>query len=226
MGSRVLFRRGCVVARGLAGVCLLVVLGLVSVTPASAAVAGPFTFGEPAPVDTGAPYGDPAAFNTMSCPSTTLCVGDTGTFGQIVSSTNPGSASASDWSPFPTAQIAGTAFDYSIGGVSCVMQGATPFCLAIGTDPTDNTAGGNAVFLRSTDPAGGPSAWQAQRFAPSPPLDALAPACAAGASTTVCVDGSSSILWASSDAANPLAGGEAGWGAAPFAGFACPTATL
>jgi hypothetical protein len=186
----------------------------------------PFTFGGPALIDTGAPYADPAAFNTMSCPSTSLCVGDTGTFGQIVSSTNPGSTSAGDWSQFPTAQIAGKPFSYSIGGVSCVIQGAAPFCLATGTDPTDSTAVGNAVFLRSTNPAAGASAWQAQRFAPSPPLDVLAPACAAGASATVCVGGSGSIIWASSDAANPIAGGEAGWGAAPFAGFACPSAAL
>jgi hypothetical protein len=193
---------------------------------AYAATAGPFTFGGQAAIDTGTPYGLPATLDTMSCPSSGLCVGDTGGFGQIVSSTNPGSTSASDWSQFPTAQIAGNAFSYSIGGVSCVMQGAAPFCLATGTDPTDPTLPGNAVFLRSTNPAGGASAWQAQRFAPSPPLDVLAPACAAGASTTVCIGGSGSLLWASGDAANPNAGGEVGWDAAPFAGFACPSAAL
>jgi hypothetical protein len=193
---------------------------------AHAATAGPFTFGGQATINTGAPYATPAALDTMSCPSSGLCVGDTGGFGQIVSSTNPGSMSASDWSEFPTAQIAGKAFSYSIGGVNCVMQGAAPFCLATGTDLTDSTVGGNAVFIRSTNPAGGASAWQAQRFAPSPPLDVLAPACAAGALTTVCVGGSGSILWASGDAENPNAGGEAGWGAAPFAGFACPSAAL
>ena len=193
---------------------------------AQAAAAGPFTFGGQATIDIGAPYGLPAALDTMSCPSTGLCVGDTGGFGQIVASTNPGGASAGDWSQFPTAQIAGHAFSYSIGGVSCVIQGAAPFCLATGTDPMDSTVPGNAVFLRSTNPSGGASAWQAQRFAPSPPLDVLAPACAAGVSTTVCVGGSGSILWASGDAANPNAGGEVGWGAPPFAGFACPSAAL
>ena len=193
---------------------------------AYAATAGPFTFGGQATIDTGAPYGLPAALDTMSCPSSGLCVGDTGGFGQIVSSTNPGSGSASDWSQFATAQIAGKAFSYSIGGVSCVMQGATPFCLATGTDPTASIVGGNAVFLRSTNPTGGPSAWQVQGFAPSPPLDALAPACAAGVSTTVCIGGSGSILWVSGDASNPNAGGEVGWGAAPFAAFACPSSTL
>lgn len=208
-------------------IVLAVALGCSELVGAAyAATAGPFTFGGQATIDTGAPYGLPAALDTMSCPSSGLCVGDTGGFGQIVSSTNPGSASASDWSQFPTAQIAGHEFSYSIGGVSCVMQGGTPFCLATGTDPTDSTVGGNAVFLRSTNPGGGPSAWQAQRFAPSPPLDVLAPACAAGASTTVCVGGGGSILWASGDAASPNAGGEAGWGAAPFAGFACPSAAL
>jgi hypothetical protein len=186
---------------------------------AYAATAGPFTFGGQATIDSGAPYGLPAALDTMSCPSTGLCVGDTGAFGQIVSSTNPGSSSASDWSQFPTR--------YSIGGVSCVTQGAALFCLATGTDPTDPFGADNAVFLRSTNPAGGATAWQAQRFAPSPPLDALAPACAAGASTTVCIGGSGSVMWASDDAANPLAGGEAGSGGAPpFAGFACPSAAL
>ncbi|MFZ0381759.1 MAG: hypothetical protein WCD11_11310 [Solirubrobacteraceae bacterium] len=193
---------------------------------AYAATAGPFTFGGQATIDTGAPYGLSAALDTMSCPSSGLCVGDTGGFGQIVSSTNPGGTSAGDWSQFPTAQIAGHAFSYSIGGVSCVMQGAAPFCLATGTDPTDPTLPGNAVFLRSTNPGGGASAWQTQRFAPSPPLDVLAPACAAGASTTVCIGGSGSLLWASGDAANPNAGGEVGWGAAPFAGFACPSVAL
>jgi hypothetical protein len=193
---------------------------------AYAATAGPFTFGGQATIDTGAPYAVPAALDTMSCPSSSLCVGDTGGFGQIVSSTTPGSASARDWSQFPTAQIAGKAFSYSIGGVSCVMQGAAPFCLATGTDPMDSTVGGNGVFLRSTNPAGGASAWQVQRFAPSPPLDVLAPACAPGASSTVCIGGSGSLLWVSGDAANPLAGGEVGWGAAPFAGFACPSAAL
>lgn len=226
MGSGICLLRGGIAVRGLARVCVLVFLGLWLVTPAGAAAMGPFAFGGPALIDTGAPYGEPSPFNTMSCPSATLCVGDTGSFGQIVSSTNPGSASAGDWSQFPTAQISGRAVDYSLGGVSCVIQGATPFCLAAGTDPTDNTVGGNAVFLRSTDPSGGPSAWQVQRSAPSPPLDATAPACAAGASGIVCVDGGGSLLWASSDASNPVAGGETGWGAAPFAAFACATANL
>jgi len=193
---------------------------------AYATTAGPLTFGGQATIDTGAPYGLSAALDTMSCPSSGLCVGDTGGFGQIVSSTNPGGTSASDWSQFPTGQIAGKAFSYSIGGVSCVMQGAAPFCLATGTDPADPFGSGNAVFLRSTNPAGGASAWQVQRFAPSPPLDVLAPACAAGASTTVCIGGSGSLLWASGDAENPNGGGEVGWNAAPFAGFACPSASL
>ena len=60
------------------------------VGPAYAATAGPFTFGGQATIDTGAPYGLPAALDTMSCPSSGLCVGDTGGFGQIVSSTQPG----------------------------------------------------------------------------------------------------------------------------------------
>jgi hypothetical protein len=193
---------------------------------AYAATAGPFTFGGQATIDAGAPYGLPAALDTMSCPSGGLCVGDTGVFGQIVSSTNPSSNSASDWLQFPTAQITGKTFSYSIGGVSCVMQAAAPFCLATGTDPMDPSPGGNAVFLRSTNPAGGAPAWQAQRFAPSPPLDVLAPACAAGASTTVCIGGSGSILWASGDAANPNAGEEVGSDAFAFAGFACPSSAL
>ena len=220
--------RGCGLPLARAGLIVLAVTLVCSgfVGAADAATAGPFTFGGQATVDTGAPYGLPAALDTMSCPSSGLCVGDTGGFGQIVSSTNPGGSSASDWSQFGTAQIAGKTSNYSIGGVSCVMQGAAPFCLATGTDPTDSTLPGNAVFLRSTNPAGGASAWQVQRFAPSPPLDVLAPACAAGVSTTVCIGGSGSILWASGDAANPNAGGEVGWNAAPFAGFACPSAVL
>src|SRR5437763_10384085 len=165
----------------LSGMLIVALLAFVPGT-ADAGAASQFTFGGPALIDSAPPYSLPAGFATMSCPSSALCVGATGRFGQIVSSTNPGGTSSSDWSQFPTSQIAGTG--YSIGGISCVMQGSAPFCLATGTDPNHPPVGNNAIFLRSTNPAGGASAWQAQPVVPSPPLP-VPPARAAGASTTV-----------------------------------------
>jgi hypothetical protein len=101
------------------------------------------TFGGPALIDSGAPYAAPAGLDTMSCPSTGLCVGDTGGFGEIVSSTNPGGSSASDWSQFPTAAIAGHTFNYSIGGVSQLRDpGFNPVL------PCDRDRSGGPIFSR------------------------------------------------------------------------------
>jgi hypothetical protein len=191
---------------------------------ASAVTSGPLSFGAPALIDTGGPYGLPAAFDTMSCPSAGLCVGDTGGFGQIITSSDPSGTSEADWSVLPTAQVAQNANGYVLFGVSCVTQGAGPFCLAVGTNPADPTPGENNVLLTSTDPAGGASAWSVQRIAPST-IDG-APSCAPGASGTVCVDtNGSELVWASADAENPSAWGEVGssnLGGASFS--ACPSA--
>ena len=177
-------------------------------------------------IDTGGPYGDPAAFDTMSCPLASLCVGDTGVFGQIITSSDPSGTSTSDWSVLPTAQVAQNANGYVLIGVSCVTQDASPFCLAVGTNPDDPFGPGNNVFLRSTDPAGGASAWSVQRFAPSS-LDGP-PSCAAGASTTVCVaTNSSGLVWATADAEDPVANGEAGSALLDGAiASACPSAAM
>jgi hypothetical protein len=196
-----------------------VVVSGVVVPGASAVTGGPFSFGAPMLIDTGPPYADPAAFDTISCPSTSLCVGDTGAFGQIVTSSSPSGASASDWSILNTN-------GYVLIGVSCVTQGASPFCLAVGTNPDDPFGPGNNVFLRSSDPTGGASAWTVQRFAPSS-LDGP-PSCAAGASTTVCVaTNSSGLVWATADAEDPVANGEAGSALLDGAiASACPSAAM
>ena len=185
---------------------------------AGAVTSGPFSFGAPALIDAGAPYGAPAAFDTLSCPSASLCVGDTGAFGQIVTSTNPSGALASDWSVLNTS--------YVLIGVSCVTEGAGPFCLAVGTNPADPFGPGNDELLRSTNPAGGSSAWTVERFAPSS-LDGP-PSCAPGASGVVCVaTNSSGLVWATGDAETAGADGEAG--SSNLAGVvasACPSAAM
>jgi hypothetical protein len=193
---------------------------------ASAVTSGPLSFGAPALIDIGGPYGDPAAFDTISCPSASLCVGDTGAFAQIITSSDPSGTSTSDWSVLPTAQVAQNANGYVLIGVSCVTQDASPFCLAVGTNPDDPFGPENNVFLRSTDPTGGASAWTVQRFAPSS-LDGP-PSCAAGASTTVCVaTNSSGLVWATADAEDPVANGEAGSALLDGAiASACPSAAM
>ena len=195
-------RRRPLRSRRLAMVLLTAAVGSgVVVSGAGAVTSGPFSFGAPALIDAGAPYGAPAAFDTLSCPSASLCVGDTGAFGQIVTSTNPSGALASDWSVLNTS--------YVLIGVSCVTEGAGPFCLAVGTNPADPFGPGNDELLRSTNPAGGSSAWTVERFAPSS-LDGP-PSCAPGASGVVCVaTNSSGLVWATGDAETAGADGEAG----------------
>ena len=139
----------------------------------------------PALVDDQYPYGSPFGFNSLSCASTTLCVGTTKNLGQLVSSTNPTGTSPSDWSVLPTKLISHGATGYALSGASCVTVTSGPFCLAAGRDPNAGAAKG--VILTSSHPQGDATDWTPTAM---PDSMTLAPSCAPnGGAATVCVTG-------------------------------------
>jgi hypothetical protein len=157
----------------------------------------PFSWSAPQLIDHQYPYTWPFGVNSMSCASTTLCVGTSEARGQIITSTDPTGTSPSSWSVLATSLISQDATGYDLAGVSCVTAGSSPFCLAAGRNfNTDVTEHG--VVLSSADPTGGAHAWQPTALAEglvSPP------SCAQGGSTTLCVvaGGFSNVLYVSSN---------------------------
>ncbi len=148
-------------SRGVGLAALVACLGMIAyASPAWAVQAGPLNFAAPLLVDHQYPYSSPQPFDTMSCPTTSLCVGDAGNDDNqtgvgtgpddLVSSTDPSGTESGTWSVVHTAQIAGDSEGYILTGVSCA---SSSFCLAAGSAGTDG------VLLTSTDPTGGAAAW-------------------------------------------------------------------
>ncbi len=149
-------------------------------TNALAASTGPLSWTAPVLVDHQYPYdaGSTPSFDTLSCTATSVCLGDTGSSGDLVGSTDPSGASPSDWSVLPTTLLTQSASGYSLDGTSCVTDASGPFCIAGGFDP----AASSGAILTTTSPTGGLSAFTPELF-PAGELDD--PACAPGA--TVCI---------------------------------------
>ncbi len=172
--------------RGVPALVTALVLLLVAPGAEANVTSGPLTFSSPLLVDDAYPFASPMPFDTLSCPATSLCVGDAGNPGglsdlgpdQLIASTQPGGGAASDWTDTSTAQIAGNASGYVLTGVSCPVA---TFCLAEGTD------GADGKLLTSTDPAGGAGAWKVTTLTGEPLF--RGPACASSGGSSVCVAG-------------------------------------
>ncbi len=193
----------------------------------------PFSWSAPELIDHQYPYSWPFGIDSISCASTTLCVGTTDTAGEILSSTDPGGTSSSDWSVLLTSLIAQDGTGYSLSGASCVTAGSGPFCVAAGRNLRDQT-GNPGVILTSTDPTGGASAWQPALF----PFGLFtSPACTQTGATTTCITAGEDYTHGNDAiyvSTNP-AGGAASWpritpqftGAGyAVAGAACPSSSL
>lgn len=205
-----------------------------TVPTAFATSSGPLDFDAPTLIDSGPPYVDPDSLVSLACPSANLCVGVSSgrDDAQIVSSADPTGGSSSDWSVVSTSSLTGSAARADLGGVACVMQGGSPFCLADGA-----TQAGVGVTLTTTDPTGGAGAWAtAAASPPSSPNVNSTPTCVAGSSAPLCLvaeDNQASgdaALYASADPAES-------WSATPvlslnandydfIEGAACPSTTL
>ena len=145
------------------------------------AAAGPFSWTAPQQIDHQYPYATPFAIIAMSCPSTSLCVGNTDQGGELLSSSNPTSSSKSGWSVLSTSLIAQDGTGYSLAGTSCVTTGSGPFCAAAGSN--FKAATNQGVVLTSTNPTGGASAWTPATF----PANLGSPSCSQTSSTTTCI---------------------------------------
>jgi hypothetical protein len=90
---------------------VLVALLVLALPSASGAVvtSGPVTFESPTLIDTGQPFGEPDWLATLSCTTSSLCVGVAGgTIGsQLISSSAPTGSAASDWTVVPAQDLPG-----------------------------------------------------------------------------------------------------------------------
>ncbi len=210
---------------GLAALVVLVAgAGATTLTVSTfAASSGPLTWSAPQLVDNQYPHFTNLGLQSLSCPSSTLCVATNPT--ELVTSTNPRGAPASGWSALPTAQL--TPPGTSLTGVGC----APSVCAAAGTNAA--AAGGPGVVLTSSNPAGGAGAWVTTGF---PDTGLVTPSCAQGTGATVCATAGTS---ATSSTTQELYvwGGSGAWtrvpvtsptGAqvTPVAAVSCPTTTL
>ncbi len=158
---------------------IAVAAGLLLLSAAAAfAAAGAFSWTAPQQIDHQSPFATPFAIVSMSCSSTTLCVGNTSQGGELLSSTNPASASKSDWSVLSTSLIAQDGTGYSLAGTSCVTTGGGPFCVAAGSNY--KVTSNQGVVLTTTNPTGGASAWTPTTF----PVNLGAPSCSQKTTTT------------------------------------------
>ncbi|MGP0047442.1 MAG: hypothetical protein ACLPZR_01150 [Solirubrobacteraceae bacterium] len=206
-------------------ICTALCLAIVGI--GSSATPSTFSWSSPQSVDTQYPYSNPFSVNSLSCSSSTLCIGTTAVNAEIITSTDPTGSSTSDWSVLPTSLLASGATGYSLAGGTCVTVSSGPLCVGTGTDPSSDTDPG--LVLTSTNPTGGAGAWTHQD-------DALAgfevpPSCAQTGATTICI-GSNSFPADAFVSTDP-SGGASSWhqftlavGEAEVVGVACVSTSM
>jgi hypothetical protein len=133
---------------------------------ANASTPGPLNWSAPVAVDVQPPFAFADGLNSISCGSDSLCLG-TSSNGELVSSSDPTSASASDWSSLPTSLLSSGATGYSLDDVSCTGT----FCAVTGYNASGSSP--DSVVLTSTDPTGGKSAWAQPALNDPEPLDGI-----------------------------------------------------
>ena len=117
-------------------ICIAAAFG---VAPATASATSPLAWSSPVLVDTQSPFSATNEVESMSCVSSSLCVA--GSFGKIVTTTDPTDAATAKWT------IKGILPEnHTIVGMSCPSSS-----LCVGVDDQGDT-------VTSTDPGDGPSA--------------------------------------------------------------------
>jgi hypothetical protein len=182
------------------GLCLLTVLAVILAVAAPAATASPLTWSTPRQVDHAGPFVNPSQFASLTCLSSTWCLG-TDSDGNVATSTDPagGLWNVATVSPDP------------VRAVSCP---STFLCVGIAS---------NGNIVTSTNPTGGTGAWKTTSIASGHVLYAIA--CP---STTLCVvsDSAGDVITSTNPTGGAAAWSSPRLVDTVIVSLACPTVSL